>query len=84
MKNYIKYHPWEIIEEGFNTELNRVSESLFSIGNGKFGHRGNFEETYTGDSLGGNYVAGVYYPSLRPCNDFSLLEIFHSSSMYRP
>ena len=62
MKNYIKYHPWEIIEEGFNTELNRVSESLFSIGNGKFGHRGNFEETYTGDSLGGNYVAGVYYP----------------------
>ena len=62
MKNYIKYHPWEIIEEGFNTELNRVSESLFSIGNGKFGHRGNFEETYTGDSLGGNYVAGVYHP----------------------
>jgi maltose phosphorylase len=62
MKIYIKYHPWEIIEEGFNTELNRVSESLFSIGNGKFGHRGNFEETYTGDSLGGNYVAGVYYP----------------------
>lgn len=62
MKNYIKHHPWEIIEEGFNTEFNRVSESLFSIGNGKFGQRGNFEETFTGDSLVGNYVAGVYYP----------------------
>ena len=56
MKNYIKHHPWEIIEEGFNTEFNRVSESLFSIGNGKFGQRGNFEETFTGDSLVGNYV----------------------------
>tara|TARA_B100001059_G_scaffold80778_2_gene78704 strand:- start:225 stop:2447 length:2223 start_codon:yes stop_codon:yes gene_type:complete len=62
MKNHIKHHPWEIIEDGFNTEFNRVSESLFSIGNGKFGQRGNFEETFTGDSLVGNYVAGVYYP----------------------
>ena len=62
MKNYIKHHPWKIIEDDFNVELNRVSESLFSIGNGKFGQRGNFEETFTGDSLVGNYIAGVYYP----------------------
>ncbi|MGB1037121.1 MAG: family 65 glycosyl hydrolase domain-containing protein [Bacteroidia bacterium] len=62
MKNYIKHHPWNIIEEGFDPKLNRVSESIFSIGNGKFGHRGNFEERYTGDTLLGNYVAGVYYP----------------------
>ncbi|MDB9883143.1 glycoside hydrolase family 65 protein, partial [Bacteroidia bacterium] len=62
MKNYIKHHPWQIIEEGFDPSVNRVSESIFSIGNGKFGQRANFEERYTGDSLQGNYVAGVYYP----------------------
>ncbi len=62
MKNYIKHHPWHIIEEGFDPELNRVSESIFSIGNGKFGQRANFEEKYNGDTLSGNYVAGVYYP----------------------
>jgi maltose phosphorylase len=62
MKNYIKHDPWQIIEEGFDQKLNRVSESIFSIGNGKFGQRANFEEKYSGDSLQGNYVAGVYYP----------------------
>jgi maltose phosphorylase len=62
MKNYIKHHPWNIVEEGFDPGLNRVSESIFSIGNGKFGQRANFEENYSGDSLQGNYVAGVYYP----------------------
>ena len=62
MKNYIKHHPWHIIEEGFDPKLNRISESIFSIGNGKFGQRANFEEKYSGDSLQGNYVAGVYYP----------------------
>lgn len=62
MKDYIKHHPWKIIEDGFSNDLNRVSESIFSVGNGKFGLRGNFEETFTGDTLPGNYVAGVYYP----------------------
>ncbi|MEN8733060.1 MAG: family 65 glycosyl hydrolase domain-containing protein [Bacteroidia bacterium] len=62
MKNYVKHHPWNIIEEGFDPTLNRVSESIFSIGNGKFGQRANFEEKYSGDTLPGNYVAGVYYP----------------------
>jgi maltose phosphorylase len=62
MKNYIKHHPWKIIEDHFDPSNHRVSESIFSIGNGKFGHRANFEETYSGDSLQGNYVAGVYYP----------------------
>lgn len=62
MKNYIKHHPWHIVEEGFDPSLNRISESIFSLGNGKFGQRANFEEKYTGDSLQGNYVAGVYYP----------------------
>lgn len=62
MKNYIKHDPWSIIEEGFEPEYNRISESIFSIGNGMFGGRANFEEQYSGDTLQGNYVAGVYYP----------------------
>lgn len=62
MKDYIKYHDWLIIEEGFNPGYNRVSESIFSIGNGKMGQRANFEEKYSGDSLRGSYVAGIYYP----------------------
>jgi maltose phosphorylase len=62
MKDYIKYHEWQIIEEGFSPENNRISESIFSIGNGKMGQRANFEEKYSGDSLRGSYVAGIYYP----------------------
>ena len=62
MKNYIKHDPWSIIEEGFDPHYNKISESIFSIGNGMFGQRANFEEQYSGESLLGNYVAGVYYP----------------------
>ncbi|MFN9327832.1 MAG: glycoside hydrolase family 65 protein [Cyclobacteriaceae bacterium] len=62
MKNYIKHHEWQIIEEGFDPHLHRVSESLFSIGNGRMGQRANFEEEYSGEMHQGSYVAGVYYP----------------------
>ncbi|HCE57462.1 MAG TPA: family 65 glycosyl hydrolase [Prolixibacteraceae bacterium] len=62
MKDYIKYNEWLVVEEGFDPKLNRISESLFSIGNGKMGQRANFEEKYSGDSLRGSYVAGIYYP----------------------
>ncbi len=62
MKDYIVNHPWKIIEEGWQPELNEISESLCSIGNGRFGQRANFEERYTGKSLPGSYVGGVYYP----------------------
>ncbi|MES2798077.1 MAG: family 65 glycosyl hydrolase domain-containing protein, partial [Bacteroidota bacterium] len=62
MKNYIKKHEWCIIEEGFYPEFNEISESLCSLGNGRMGQRGNFEEKYSGKTLQGNYVAGVYYP----------------------
>ncbi|QOI98053.1 MAG: glycoside hydrolase family 65 protein [Flammeovirgaceae bacterium] len=62
MKQYLKHDPWQIIEEGFNPHVNKVSESIFSIGNGHMGQRGNFEEAYSGESLQGTYVAGVYYP----------------------
>jgi maltose phosphorylase len=62
MKDYIIHHEWKIIEEGFRPEHNRISESIFSIGNGNMGQRANFEERYSGDSLRGAYIAGIYYP----------------------
>jgi maltose phosphorylase len=62
MKNYIQADEWKIIEEGFKPELNQISESIFSLGNGRMGQRANFEEAYSGETLQGNYVAGVYYP----------------------
>lgn len=62
MKEYLKHDEWCIIEEGFNPEYHKSSESIFSIGNGKMGHRAMFEETYTGATLQGSYVAGIYYP----------------------
>lgn len=62
MKNYLTHDPWQIIEEGFNPHYNKISESVFSIGNGRMGQRANFEEDYSGEMLRGSYVAGVYYP----------------------
>jgi maltose phosphorylase len=62
MKSFYKKDAWKIIEEGFHPEMNRESESIFSIGNGYMGQRANFEEHYSGDSMQGSYVAGVYYP----------------------
>ncbi|MET1258896.1 glycoside hydrolase family 65 protein [Flagellimonas sp. DF-77] len=61
-QDYIKPNEWSIIEEGFDAELVKSSESLFSIGNGAMGQRANFEEDYTGETFQGSYIAGVYYP----------------------
>ncbi|MEM6380160.1 MAG: glycoside hydrolase family 65 protein, partial [Bacteroidota bacterium] len=61
-QDYIKPDNWSIIEEGFDVERVKSSESLFSIGNGAMGQRANFEETYTGPTFQGSYIAGVYYP----------------------
>ena len=62
MKDYIEVDEWKIIEQGFNPRHNKISESIFSLGNGRMGQRANFEEAYSGDTLQGNYIAGVYYP----------------------
>jgi maltose phosphorylase len=62
MKNYITHDEWCVIEEGFHPEYNEITESLMSLGNGRMGQRGNFEEKYSGHSLQGNYVAGVWFP----------------------
>lgn len=61
-QDYIKADNWSIIEEGFDQEQVKSSESLFSIGNGAMGQRANFEETYSGETFQGSYIAGVYYP----------------------
>ena len=62
MKTYYKKDEWKIIEEGFKPEMHEASESIFSLGNGRMGQRANFEEKYSGKSLQGTYLAGVYYP----------------------
>ncbi len=53
---------WKVIEEGFDPKTNRFSESIFSLGNEHMGIRGFFEEGYSGDSLQGTYIAGIFYP----------------------
>ncbi len=62
MKKHYEENPWLIVENGFHPEMQKSSESIFSLGNGRMGQRANFEENYSGETLQGNYVAGVYYP----------------------
>ncbi|MDP4710862.1 MAG: glycoside hydrolase family 65 protein [Saprospiraceae bacterium] len=62
MKSYLVHDEWSIIEEGFHAEYSQISESIFSIGNGMMGQRANFEEGFSGHTLQGSYVAGIYYP----------------------
>ena len=62
MKNYYKIDEWSVIEEGFDPQHQEESESIFSLGNGHMGQRANFEEKYSGESLQGTYIAGIYYP----------------------
>jgi maltose phosphorylase len=61
-QDYIQPNNWSIIEEGFDAEMVKSSESLFSIGNGAMGQRANFEEHYSGETFQGSYIAGIYYP----------------------
>jgi maltose phosphorylase len=61
-QDYIKPDNWSVIEEGFDAERVKSSESLFSIGNGAMGQRANFEENYLGHTFQGSYIAGIYYP----------------------
>ncbi len=57
---FLEIHPWKIIERGFHTDRSEVSESLFSLANEYQGVRGFFEEGYSGESLVGIYLNGVY------------------------
>jgi len=62
MRKYFEVDEWKVIENGFDKDYNRVTESVMSLGNGHMGLRGNFAEKYSGDTLQGTYIAGVYYP----------------------
>jgi len=62
MNTYLQNDPWCIIEEGFHANKQLESESIFSIGNGHIGQRANFEEYYSGETMLGSYIAGIYYP----------------------
>ncbi|MDC6352848.1 MULTISPECIES: glycoside hydrolase family 65 protein [unclassified Robiginitalea] len=61
-QDYIVPDPWSIIEDGYEPDRVKSSESLFSLGNGAMGQRANFEETYSGPTFQGSYIGGVYYP----------------------
>ena len=59
---YVKTDPWRLVEDRFDPSRALSSESLFALGNGGMGGRANFEERYSGETLQGNYIGGVYYP----------------------
>ena len=57
---YLCVDPWKIIEDGFHPDRSEVSESLFSVANEHQGVRGFFDEGYSGQSLIGSYLNGIY------------------------
>ena len=61
MKKFLKTDEWNIIEDSFQADRMRWSESIFSLGNGRFGQRGYFEEPYSSDSYRGTFVAGITF-----------------------
>ena len=54
--------PFCLIQTSVDHRENRPTEAVMSLGNGYMGARGNYEEDYTGDTLKGIYVAGVWMP----------------------
>ncbi|MBJ7694526.1 family 65 glycosyl hydrolase [Weissella confusa] len=62
MKRIFEVSPWTITTHEFNPADKRLQESITSLGNEYMGMRGMFEETYTGDSLQGVYIGGVWFP----------------------
>ena len=62
MQNLVEIDEWNINQKGYTAKKQLQAESIFSIGNGIFGQRANFEEKYSGPSLSGSYVGGIYYP----------------------
>lgn len=62
MKRIFEIDPWLVKTHTFNPADKRLQESMTAIGNDYMGLRGNFEEGYSGDSLQGTYLAGVWFP----------------------
>ncbi|MEO0869739.1 MAG: beta-phosphoglucomutase, partial [Cyanobacteria bacterium J06642_11] len=70
-----QYHPWSITENQLEPDRLSHRETVFTIGNGYLGTRGNFEEGY-GLSLPMTLINGVYddvpmvYTELANCPDW--------------
>lgn len=62
MKRIFEVDPWKVTTHEFSKEDKRLQESITAIGNDYMGMRGNFEEGYSGDTLQGTYLAGVWFP----------------------
>ncbi|WP_203641383.1 glycoside hydrolase family 65 protein [Levilactobacillus andaensis] len=62
MKRIFEVQPWNVITHTFDPKDKRLQESMTSLGNEYMGMRGDFEEGYSGDSLQGIYLGGVWYP----------------------
>ena len=60
MKRIFEIDPWKVVTHKFEPKDKRLQESMTAIGNDYMGMRGNFEEGYSGDSLQGTYLAGVF------------------------
>ncbi|GIP59608.1 beta-phosphoglucomutase [Paenibacillus woosongensis] len=57
------YEEWHVTEQSYDEENNQRNESIFALGNGYIGMRGNYEEGYygkAGKSVVGNYLNGFY------------------------
>lgn len=61
-KRLFNIDPWLVATHQLDKTNKRLQESLTAIGNGYMGMRGNFEEGYSGDTLLGAYLAGVWFP----------------------
>lgn len=62
MKRIFEVQPWNVVSHDFNRAEKRLQESMTSLGNGYMGMRGFFEENYSGDTLPGIYLGGVWFP----------------------
>ena len=62
VKRLFDIDAWLVPTHQLDTQNKRLQESLTAIGNGYMGMRGNFEEGYSGDTLLGTYLAGVWFP----------------------
>jgi trehalose/maltose hydrolase-like predicted phosphorylase len=58
--NESKQTSWLIVEREFLPENALLNETLFSLGNGYLGMRGNFEEGMGHSSMEGTYINGFY------------------------
>lgn len=56
------YEPWSVTESGFSPENLRENESVFALGNGFIGMRGNLEENAAAgaETIQGTFLNGVF------------------------